>query len=328
MPRANPLLALVVTLITGLQSLPAQQCTLKGRVVDALTGVPLEFTNVFLARTTSGTSTDVSGRFVLSRIPHGVYELVVSRVGYRRATEQVDLSRAKHLEFEFRLQPVDLQSEEVEVSGTEQLEWKRNLQLFTNAFIGTTANASECRILNPAHLDFRFDSETHTLTASCDTLLLIENRALGYRVAVALDRFSWDTERDGGEFVLYPQFTPLTPGNPDDSIAWAERRQETYEGSLKHFLASAIAGSVDTEMFAPYAPITLARDSLFGSYRLEFSGWVQVDYLGRAPRQQSHMALTSPYALVDKEGNLISPLSVVVKGAWGRYRMADVLPLY
>jgi hypothetical protein len=318
----------LLTALAGSQPLPAQERTLMGRVVDEVTGTPLEYANVFLARTTSGTSTDETGRFVLSRIPPGVYELVVSRVGYHRVTERVDLSKATQQVFEFRLQPADLQSDEVEISGTEQHEWKRNLQLFTDAFVGRTANASQCRILNPTHLDFHFDSDLTTLTASCDTLLLLENRALGYLVAIELDRFSWNVERDGGEFVLYPQFSPLTPQSPDDSLRWADRRRETYEGSLKHFLASTISGSVDAEMFAPYLRIPLVLDTLLDCYRLEFSGWVQVDYLGRAPRQQSYMALTSRYALADKEGNLIAPLSVRVRGAWGRYRMADVLPLY
>ncbi len=51
------------------QSLPGPSIT--GKVVDEATGEPLEFVNVFVANTTSGTSTGTDGTYTLSNIRPG-----------------------------------------------------------------------------------------------------------------------------------------------------------------------------------------------------------------------------------------------------------------
>ena len=58
---------------------PAGECTIYGRVTDRSTGEAVEFVNVFLANTTRGASTEQSGRYIITGIPPGSYELVASR---------------------------------------------------------------------------------------------------------------------------------------------------------------------------------------------------------------------------------------------------------
>jgi len=323
----------------------AQVAAVTGTVVDAVTGAPVEFANVFLAQTTSGTSTDSTGVFMLRNIPPGTYELVVSRVGYLRASQSIDLTTRSMTRIRITLQPRNLESEEVEVVGMEPGEWNTLYAMFVTAFIGRSDNASSCTILNPHHLDLRFDYTRRLLTARCDTALLIENRALGYQLAAELDMFEWDVGQDIGSYVVYPRFSGLRSPTADDSVAWAARRERTYRGSLKHFLQSMIAGAPDEEMFALYAgslnaltngdgeeasltEVVMAPDSILGGYRLAFSGWLRVDYCGRIPKERNYILLRTPYARVDRYGNLITPLSIHVAGVWARCRIADLLPLY
>lgn len=161
----------------------AQLCSLHGRVVDAESGEAMEFANVFLANTTSGTSTDARGLFALSGIPAGDYDIVVSRVGYERTTKQISLTPDANPGFGFEIDRKELRADEVEVVAPDPSKWRRLLEQFTKEFLGETPNASQCRILNPYHLDLQFKEDSQTLTARCDTMLLVENNALAYRIA-------------------------------------------------------------------------------------------------------------------------------------------------
>lgn len=323
----------------------AQTAAISGTVVDALTGAPVEFANVFLAQTTSGTSTDASGAFVLRNVPAGSYELIVSRVGYGRSSRHIDVAPATGRPLRIELQPRAFESEEVEILGLEPGEWRRLLGFFTTAFLGRTENASSCTILNPLHLDLRYNADTRILTATCDTTLVIENRALGYRIDCEIDLFEWDVVQDIGRYIIYPRFLPLPVLSPEDSAHQAARRERTYKGSFKHFLRSMISGTADEEMFGMYtgslehlsggngeaasrSEVAMTPDTLLGGYRLAFSGWLRVDYSGRLPKERNFLLLRAPYARVDKHGNVITPLAVQVAGLWGRSRMADMLPLY
>jgi hypothetical protein len=60
----------------------SQTGTIKGFVFDKASGEPIIFTNVYLFRTTYGSSTDVNGYFVISKVPAGEYTLMVTYLGY------------------------------------------------------------------------------------------------------------------------------------------------------------------------------------------------------------------------------------------------------
>ena len=322
----------------------AQLCSLHGKVMDAESGEPMEFVNVFLANTTSGTSTDARGVFALSEIPPGDYDIVVSRVGYLRATKQITLAPDTILTFPFELMRKVLQADEVEVIGSDPSEWHRLLEQFTKEFLGETPNASHCRILNPFHLNLRFEEESRTLIARCDTILLVKNDALGYLIAIEIEQFEWEPEKGIVRYSLYPRFEEL-PHTPDDSLEWEWRRQETYKGSMRHFLASLVAGVTAGEMFAVYSgdvdqlshgqgqyvsreEIDVTPDSSPGVFRLAFSGWLRIEYWGRIPPSRSLLTLKAPYVRMNREGIVLTRLGTMSIGDWSRSRIADLLPLH
>ncbi len=55
---------------------------IRGRVIDSITKEPLIGTNVYLASTNYGSSTDLEGTFLILNVPPGQYELVASMIGY------------------------------------------------------------------------------------------------------------------------------------------------------------------------------------------------------------------------------------------------------
>jgi len=244
-----------------------------------------------------------------------------------------------------RLRARELRSDEVEVYGREPLEWKRNLELFRKAFIGQTDNALLCTMRNPEILDFRFDDRTGVLSAVTDSTLMVENRSLGYRIAIVLESFEWDVEHDVGQYTLHPMFEELTPRSEPEQSNWLANRQKTYDGSLKHFLTALRTGKFGEEMFAVYSgslnalqiglgqfvtpeEFRLLPDPIFTTLNLSFSGWLRIDYKKRIPALTSFLKLDHPYARVDTLGNVLTPLALRVGGVWGKSRIADMLPLY
>jgi len=336
---------LLISLMHTVSSIStAQLCNLYGRVVDEETGQPLELANVFLASTTSGISSDTRGGFVLNGVPSGEYNLVISRVGYQRMIREISLEPGATLEFLFRLKRRELQTEEMQVHAPDPSEWRRLLGLFTKVFVGQTENARRCTIRNPYHLDLRFDEAHSTLTARCDSPLIVENRSLGYLLSIEIDQFEWDSKHERVRYLLFPRFHNLTQMN-DDSAAWADSREKTYRGSLKHFLKSAITGTLAKEMFVVYSgsveeltgeggrylPLNglhVVADSLSGVHRMSFKGWIRIDYRPDVPGTRKLLTLHAPYVRVDEDGNVITRYGVETGGTWSKCGVADLLPLH
>ncbi len=317
---------------------------LSGNVRHAESGEPLPLANVFLAHTLIGTSTDTHGRFRLEGIPAGHYQLVVSLVGFRPVHEEVDVAEGSEEARTFLLQARELVADEVQVEGLSPVAWRRTLHRFLEAFLGRTENARDCTILNPYVINFRQDSLDDRLIAWSDSVIVVENRALGYRLSILLETFSWDTEKDEGRYSIFPRFTPLSARSNDEAERWRKNRVRTHEGSLQHFLMSLLHESLDDSLFALYSgPLDDLRaghglrvgseeiERLPGllprSTRISFSGWLRADYCNVIPPAHSYMKLDGITATIDARGNLLTPFSLVVGGEWAKRRIADLLPI-
>lgn len=73
-------LATLFLIITSLTF--SQTGTIKGFIYDKASGEPVIFTNVYLYHTTYGSSTDVNGYFMITKVPAGNYTLTVTYLGY------------------------------------------------------------------------------------------------------------------------------------------------------------------------------------------------------------------------------------------------------
>ena len=91
MTLARTITAALVGGLLFVPSLSAQNTgTVAGRVTDASTMEPVAGATVTIAET--GGVTNASGRFVITGIPAGTYDLQVSQIGYAEAVEQVTVN--------------------------------------------------------------------------------------------------------------------------------------------------------------------------------------------------------------------------------------------
>ena len=91
--------------------------------------------------------------------------------------------------FDFKLEVELFEVDEIEIVEDTPRRWRRQLKQFEKAFLGTSENARACTLLNPEYLSFTSEKRGQ-LEASASAPLIIENRALGYRIEYLLDAFS------------------------------------------------------------------------------------------------------------------------------------------
>lgn len=335
--------------------------TLQGRVTAADTGAPLAGAHVFLAGSTRGTTTDRDGRYQLD-LPPGNHEIAASMLGYEAETQRLRLSPTVASTLDFWLKPTVMALDEVVVAATRPEDWQRHLETFEQFFLGTTDNAAQCRLLNPEVLDFDYDDEARRLRAEAHAPLMIENRALGYRMHYYLKEF--DLVEGVLRYLGVPRFEELEPRNKRERRRWERRRRATYEGSLQHFLAALFTtGSIEDAKKAgfevslaprfktdPSATIPIRSGAFVRpaaepeSRLLAFEDYLHVVYKpdvrrpsssgvpglsNRAPALDEHaswITLTNGPAEIDRYGYLFDPYSVTTYGRWSRERIAETLP--
>ena len=89
-----------------------------GQVTDAETGEPLAGVPVVLQGSNRGTVTDAEGHYYLLGVPPGIYTLVYTYVGYRRAdVSDVHIEGGQSLEMDMELHPTAFQMEPMVVTA-------------------------------------------------------------------------------------------------------------------------------------------------------------------------------------------------------------------
>lgn len=96
----------------------AQTAQLRGTIKDEEHQNPLPGATVFLEKTSFGTSSDAEGAFSFDNVPAGLYTLRVSLIGYAGFSQTVTLKAPDHPVLEIFLSPVEVEEEEVVVTGT------------------------------------------------------------------------------------------------------------------------------------------------------------------------------------------------------------------
>ena len=94
-----------------------KDAVITGHVVSK--GEHLPFVNIFLENTTIGTTTDVTGHYLIVDLPVGKYNLVAKMVGYKTQKKEVDIQPNQTLEIKFDLEEDVIRVDEVVVTGTK-----------------------------------------------------------------------------------------------------------------------------------------------------------------------------------------------------------------
>ncbi len=242
------LLVLFFTVLAPMACLQAQdQFPVKGKVIDAASNAPLVGASVFCQNTTFGVITNADGEFSL-RLPNGGYDLVVSFTGYQ--SEQQRITGARE-DLVIALNTKDKSMEAVAVVGSNEVPdgLAKYGNFFKEQFLGGTANAAACSILNPEALRFFYSKKRNRLKVLAKEDLQIENKALGYRIRYQLDSLSYEYNTEISTFSGYP-FFEMMAGTPAEEAVWKQNRAKAYRGSKLHFMRSWYNKTIAEEGFA------------------------------------------------------------------------------
>ena len=350
MARGLPLLLAVLG-----TAVAAQTATVRGVVRDA-GGAALPGASVYLSGTTRGAAADAGGRYEIADVPPGAYRLVGSLVGYEADVRDVRLAAGARAAVDLRLGAGTVALGDVRVEAPTDRRWRRRLAWFAKALLGESANAAATEILNPEVLDFRL--RWGALRATAAAPLVIENRALGYRLVYDLHAFSASATRvsyDGDE-----RFEELEPSGPAEAAQWAAARERAYRGSERHLFRALLAGRERDEGFT----LTVVRDDPFygtsrgvsfparGVMRPDTAGWGTLYVRGRLDVvyreaeepaylrsdwfrerrgrvndvQRSSLRVERGQAQIDPQGAPEDPFAVTTSGYLGFERLADLVP--
>jgi hypothetical protein len=120
--------------------------------------------------------------------------------------------------------------------------------IFKEEFLGLSAMASQCKILNPDIVDLDYDKSAQRLTGSSLDFIEVENKALGYKIKYLLNNFTKDYKAG----LLYFEGSALfeeMKGTAKQQRHWVKNRRLAYEGSSMQFLRSVVGNSVDEAGF-------------------------------------------------------------------------------
>ncbi|HEY8783707.1 MAG TPA: carboxypeptidase-like regulatory domain-containing protein [Mucilaginibacter sp.] len=226
----------------------AQNGVISGFVTSADSKKPLARASVFLSNSAVGTATGDDGKYMLSGIRPGQYTLVVSILGYEEYSKAVLVGR-EPIKLDIELAQKPLMLREVVISSSA--DWKKNYEAFKKDFIGIDDNAKYCEVKNPHILNITYNPTKQILHADADQFLVIENKALGYRVKFLVNDFNVDkianiVSREGQQV-----FEEL-PGSEAQKKRWHQKREEAYHGSAMHFYRSLYTDKLKEEGFEIY----------------------------------------------------------------------------
>jgi hypothetical protein len=163
------------------------------------------------------------------------------------------------------------------------------MELFAKNFIGETVNAEKCELLNPQVLHFSFDHDKRILKATADEFLVIENRALGYKLKYLLTGFELDLNNSVCETEGYPYFEELA-GSDSQQKKWESNRKKTYLSSGSHFFWALANNKIAEEGFQVY---------LGFNYRSEKKDSARSFYVKLSPKDSAYLQPNTYKAFFD-----------------------------
>lgn len=229
---------LLTVLFISFEGFAQDRYTVKGTVKDAATGDLMPFATVFFAETTFGTATDDQGNYTLTVSNPGTYDFIVKFVGYKTYATQLKLGDQAEITMDVLIEADAKSLGDVVVTAKKDEKWQEHMREFRLIFLGESANARQCKILNEEVIDFIFDEEKVILEAFSSEPLIIENKALGYKIQYFLEHFEVNYTANISSYYGYTVFEELKSKSQRKINRWEANRKKAYDGSAVHFFTS------------------------------------------------------------------------------------------
>jgi len=310
-------------------NLIAYNQVIKGTVFDIKTQSPIDYASVYFSGTSVGTLSDENGNFQLDISKfHPSMHLTISAIGYYSVTLE-DFSTVKPNLVYMNLKLIELKEVTVNAKfhGRERSE---NLTIFRNEFLGTTGNAINCKITNEDDIRFKYSANKDTLKAYATKPILIDNKALGYRITYYLDKFEY--YKPGKSYLFKGSIIFREDSTTKDSkkLFFERKRKQAYLGSRIHLFRSLWINNLNSAGFTvrnsaneivPYEKIVFQKDS-YAKY-LKCPGSLGISYYTKQPT--SFIVFLKDSVFFDSSG-YFEPDAIIWEGEIARQRVADLVP--
>lgn len=301
---------------------------IKGTIIDNTTKEVIISASVFFSGTSVGTLSDEKGNFQLNISKYPIMPLTVSAIGYNSITLK-DYSKDKPNIIS--LSPKTFELNEVVIK--EKSHWLKrseNLTIFRNEFLGTTGNSMNSVITNEKDIRFKTSVNDDTLTAYSINPLLIENKALGYKITYFLDKFEYCKLNQSFIFEGKVLFKEDTAASSTKKAYFQKRRKATYLGSRMHFVRSLWFDNLNSSGFTVrnsageminYKRIVFEKTT--NNKYLRYHGGFGISYYTKQPT--SFVTFRKELVLIDPTGYFEAD-GIIWEGEMARQRIADLLP--
>ncbi|SMD17793.1 carboxypeptidase-like regulatory domain-containing protein [Pedobacter nyackensis] len=237
------LFILLLNLLTGHYAFSQNSFSITGSVRDQKESLP--GAGVYLSGYKVSSVADNEGKFKISNLKPGNYDLLVQMVGYLPYSKSVIISD-KSVQVELILKESTTTLNEVVIRADPNRA--KYIKQFKEFFIGTSPNATQCKILNPQVLNIDYDVTKSLLTIKTSEFLIVENKALGYRLKYMLDNFEYNSRTRIIYFSGHPFFEELKASGTKLK-KYIDKRETAYYGSSQHFFRSLYAGNASEQGF-------------------------------------------------------------------------------
>lgn len=308
---------------------------INGTIVDSKTDSTICFATIYFNGTYIGTSSDAMGNFKLDISKNASMALTISSIGYYSVTLTDFLTDKPLMVY---LEPKVFNINEVFVSA-KSLERKRkvNLRLFKNEFLGKTANAKSCEIINEDDITFNYDSDRDTLKAFALKPILIYNEALGYKFSYSLDKFEYYRKSKSFSYIGNIIFNEDLSTEETSAKVYEEKRKITYLGSRMHFIRALWANDLKSSGFEVknsdnvnlnYDTIVIKEVSNLNETQNMYNKFIvsPCDLYIQHNKDLSNIVLRKPKVYFDKTGYYDSS-GITWLGDMVKKRVGDTLPL-
>lgn len=304
---------------------------ISGTIIDKSNGNAITNAIVYFNGTFASTQSDQHGHFKLDISNYSLMPLIISALGYSSITLTTYSTNKELLIY---LTPKVFELKEFVVSAKlDTKARKANLKLLRKQFLGNTSNALKCEIINEDDISFSYDTAHKTLKAFSSKPILIDNKALGYKISYFLDRFEYCKTNNSllitGNYI----FQEDKPKNKNQYNTFERKRKTAYLGSRMHFFRALWANNLAPEGFViknelDYESLVYSTDSCNTANHSKFlknnpdiyitspfnSGW-----------GSSFVKILKDSVSFDKNG-YFDPFGISWEGEMAKQRIADLLP--
>ena len=304
---------------------PAYNQVIKGTVLEMKTKRAIPFATVYFNGTFNGTTTNQNGKFELDITKNASRPLTISAIGYY-SSSLTDFTIGNPAIIYLIPKAYKLK-EVVIVAESHARERKANLKLFKNEFLGTTANARNCKIMNESDITFNYGSDNDTVKAIALKPIHVKNDALGYKITYYLDEFEYCKKSNTMFFTGSIIFNEDLTTDKTHKQFYERRRRKAYLGSRMHFFRALWSGDLRSNKFtindSTNKKLNIKKNIVQENDKrfLKYTENLTIYYYTRL----SKINFLKEQVFFDQDG-YFDPSGISWKGVMGRQRIADWLP--